>query len=298
MSENIAGYIDRSYIKGQYYRYAAVPKPVNYSGNIDEISADLLTKAMLVTRGSVGGTLPNDFGNTFLITTLQYGTNTYLQTAYVVQTGYECWEYRRIYSGAWTNWIGVDSSIASLNSGISKAQETADSANTSINSLSGDVSNLSSTVNTINNSSLPSLSNSCTSLSGRCDNLEKNTSYIFTNVQAECATSTTGSDTAVISSNSASFSRFGRVCELRLSVYRKKDCGSGGDIWVGNLGSIAGLYKPQGGPARSASFVGARCIGFEVRNDGLLTIRNASAVTLPKNNTVSVSATWIYNGTL
>ena len=80
MSENIAGYIDRSYIKGQYYRYAAAPKPVNYSGNIDEISADLLTKAMLVTRGSVGGTLPNDFGNTFLITTLQYGTNTYLQT--------------------------------------------------------------------------------------------------------------------------------------------------------------------------------------------------------------------------
>lgn len=298
MSENIAGYIDRSYIKGQYYRYAAAPKPVNYSGNIDEISADLLTKAMLVTRGSVGGTLPNEFGNTFLITTLQYGTNTYLQTAYVVQTGYECWEYRRIYSGTWTAWIGVDSSIASLNSGISKAQETADSANNNIKSLSGDVSNLSSAVSTINNSSLPGLSGRCDNLEGRCSNLEKNTSYIFTNVQDECATSTTGSDTAVISSNSASFSRFGRVCELRLSVYRKKDCTSGNNVWVGNLGSIAGLYKPQGGPVTSASFVSARCIGFSVGNDGVLTIRNASAVTLPKNNTVPVSVTWIYNGTL
>ena len=298
MSENIAGYIDRSYIKGQYYRYAAAPKPVNFSGNIDEISADLLTKAMLVTRGSVSGTLPNDFSNTFLITTLQYGTNTYLQTAYVVQAGYECWEYRRIYSGTWTNWIGVDSSIKSLDGRIQTAQDTADGAKNSISSLSGDVSDVASVVNSINQTSLPSLSNRCGNLEGRCSNLETNTSYIFTNVQAECATSTTGSDTAVISSNSASFSRFGRVCELRLSVYRKKDCGSGGDVWVGNLGSIASLYKPQGGPARSASFVGARCIGFEVRNDGLLTIRNASAVTLPKNNTVSVSATWIYNGTL
>ena len=126
MSENIAGYIGRSYIKGRYYRYAASPKPVTFTGNINEISSGLLSKAMLVTRGNVTGDLPNDSCNTFLITTVQYGSNTYLQTAYLVQTGYDCWEYRRIYSGSWSAWIGVDSAIKSLNTDIEKAQSTAD----------------------------------------------------------------------------------------------------------------------------------------------------------------------------
>ncbi len=295
MSENIAGYIDRSYIKGQYYRYAAAPKPVNYSGNIDEISADLLTKAMLVTRGSVGGTLPNEFGNTFLITTLQYGTNTYLQTAYVVQTGYECWEYRRIYSGTWTAWIGVDSSIKSLNSSIQTAQETADAANTSINSLSGDVNNLSSAVSTINNSSLPSLSGRCDNLEGRCSNLEKNTSYISTNVISECVTSTTTSANAVI--NSASFYRFGRVCELNITVQRKTQCGSGGDLWSGNLGPIAGLYKPIDSSIRCASYIGKYCAGMNIDTTGKIVVKNASTATISSGSTI-LTAVWIYSGTL
>ena len=296
MSENIAGYIDRSYIKGQYYRYAAAPKPVNYSGNIDEISADLLSKAMLVIRGSVGGTLPNEFGNTFLITTLQYGTNTYLQTAYVVQTGYECWEYRRIYSGTWTAWIGVDSSIKSLNSSIQTAQETADSANSSIKSLSEDVSNVVSTVNSINQTSLPSLSNRCGNLESRCSNLETNTSYISTTNISECVTATAQSP-AKTTIQSASFSRYGRICQLNFSVKRETTTGSAGDIWVGNLGSVAGLYKPQEAAIISGSFMSNRSIGVEVNTSGKVTIKNAESSTAPAN-TYPITSTWIYTGSL
>jgi hypothetical protein len=255
---------------------------------------------MLVTRGSVGGTLPNEFGNTFLITTLQYGTNTYLQTAYVVQTGYECWEYRRIYSGTWTAWIGVDSSIKSLNSSISKAQETADAANNSINSLSGDVSNLASTVNSINQTSLPSLSNRCGNLEGRCSNLETNTSYISTTNIPECVTSVTKEEVA--HPTVAHFSRFGRACELRLSVYRggnKSDkCGAGGWWWQGNLGSIAGLYKPGDIRATSSTFIAERALVGCVEENGLVSIKNVATTAIPKNNTAHISFTWIYNGTL
>lgn len=296
MSENIAGYIDRSYIKGQYYRYAAVPKPVNYSGNIDEISADLLTKAMLVTRGSVSGTLPNDFGNTFLITTLQYGTNTYLQTAYVVQTGYECWEYRRIYSGTWTAWIGVDSSIKSLNTSIDTAQSTADQAKSGLSSLSGDVSTIRGDVDTINNSSLPTVSNRCTNLETRCSNLETNTSFLTTTTTSECVTATTSASTCQVSS--VMFSRFGRVCQLGLYLMRKVDCGGGDDIWVGNLGSVASLYTPQDKVIRSGSFTGNKAVGTEIGINGKITVRNASSSTIAKNTGISITSTWIYTGTL
>ena len=293
MSENIAGYIDRSYIKGQYYRYAAAPKPVNYSGNIDEISADLLTKAMLVTRGSVGGTLPNDFGNTFLITTLQYGTNTYLQTAYVVQTGYECWEYRRIYSGTWTAWIGVDSSIKSLNSSISKAQETADAANNSIKSLSGDVSNLSSAVSTINNSSLPGLSGRCDNLEGRCSNLETVTSSVSTDVISECINCTTSNVTI----SYAKFSRFGRICQLNFSVKRTTACGKNGYYYNATLGSIAGLYLPVTS-VESVSYSGYTPVYSSVNTSGAVTSRNCTSSSVTLSGGVLVSLSWFYNGTL
>jgi len=163
MSENIAGYIDRSYIKGQTYRYAANPAPVVFTGNIDEISdSDLLAKGMLVVRDQAAGTLP-ETGNTFLITTVKYGNNTYLQTAYLVQTGYECWEYRRIYSNGWTSWIGVDSSINDVDlkvTGPDGAKTKAEEALAAINGsgssvgLSTRVGNLETNVSTIENTEL------------------------------------------------------------------------------------------------------------------------------------------------
>ena len=59
MPSSIAGYSSIMCIKGQYYRLAADPKPVVFTGNIDDISNedDLLRKAMKVTRNQVSGTL-------------------------------------------------------------------------------------------------------------------------------------------------------------------------------------------------------------------------------------------------
>lgn len=177
MSENIAGYIDRSYIKGQTYRYAATPAPIVFTGNIDEISDnDLLSKAMLVSRGQIsGGTLPNEFGNTFLITTVKYGNNTYLQTAYLVQSGYECWEYRRIYSSGWTEWIGVDSAIKNVDGKIQEVKDTADSANAAItgtNGINSQIDTINTSINTINNTTIPGMSTRIDGIGNRTSALE------------------------------------------------------------------------------------------------------------------------------
>ena len=113
MSDNIAGYIDRNYIKGQFYKLAGCPKPViaGSTTNIDEISDEILSKAVYAVVGqTAGGTFPNNtIGSTFLVTTVEYGNSVYLQTATAVESGSE-YTYTRIYSGGiWTTWISADS---------------------------------------------------------------------------------------------------------------------------------------------------------------------------------------------
>lgn len=175
MSDNIAGYIDKSYTKGQYYKYAASPKPVIYTGDIDSVSDDLLTKAMFVTRGQVVGTLPNNFGDSFLIETVRYGNDTYLQTAYLIQTGYDCWEYRRIYSNnQWTDWIGVDSQIKAVDDKIQSVKDTADGCNTSIQEINNQMLSLDAGFRNLS-SSLGGVSGQINSLSGRIQTVENKT---------------------------------------------------------------------------------------------------------------------------
>lgn len=176
MPDNIAGYADKTYIKGQYYRYAASPKPVVFNGNIDDIvGTDLLVKAMFVTRGEANGTFPSDFGDTFLVQTIKYGTDTYLQTAYLVQSGYDCYEYRRIYSnGNWTAWIGIDSQIAEVDTKAQDAKDTADDCAGSISTMSGQISSLNSSVNSLN-SSIGSVSGQIGSVSNRLSTVESRT---------------------------------------------------------------------------------------------------------------------------
>lgn len=173
----IAGYTDMQYIKGQYYRLAAAPKPVVYTGNIDTISEELLTKAMFVFKAQASGTFPNDFGTIFLITTVKYGNDTYLQTAYMgpESGGFESWEYRRIYSnGEWTEWIGTDSYITDVDNKIQDVKDTADGAVASIDSINGQVSNLSSSVKGLNNS-VGALSGQISSVSNRVSTVESRT---------------------------------------------------------------------------------------------------------------------------
>ena len=176
MSENIAGYIDRSCIKGQTYRYAATPKPMVFTGNIDEISdSNLLSKAMLVTKGQTsGGTLPT-IGDVFLVTTIKYGDSIYLQTAYLVQSGYECWEYRRIYSSGWTEWIGVDSKIKAVDDKVQESKDIANEAKSAIvdkGGINDQISKINSDIKTINTNKLPAIDGDITSIKGRLDTIE------------------------------------------------------------------------------------------------------------------------------
>ena len=105
MPDNIAGYIDRSYVKGSTYRYAGCPIPTVFTGNINVISEDLLVKAMVAVSGTARGDFPGTVADRFLIQTIKYGNDVYLQTA-VTSDGSE---YRRIYTegSGWTDWNSV-----------------------------------------------------------------------------------------------------------------------------------------------------------------------------------------------
>jgi hypothetical protein len=276
MSENIAGYIDRSYIKGQTYRYAATPAPIVFTGNIDEISDnDLLSKAMLVSRGQIsGGKLPNEFGNTFLITTVKYGNNTYLQTAYLVQSGYECWEYRRIYSGGWTEWIGVDSAIKNVDGKIQDVKNTADSANAAINGTNGinsKISDINTKINIINNTTIPSLSGDIDQVKGRIGDLETNTSMVPISY-------TIKKTSGAWSCSSVNAYRCGNIVYIHFPFY-----GSGAKV---NAGSNAFLGALSNGPlplygAKNASFIASGSPVLGLGSDGTVTVRiTGAAITL------------------
>ena len=108
MPDNIAGYIDRSYVKGSTYRYAGCPIPTVFTGNINVVSEDLLVKAMVAVSGTAQGDFPGTVADRFLIQTIKYGNDVYLQTA-VTSDGSE---YRRIYTegSGWTDWNSATSS--------------------------------------------------------------------------------------------------------------------------------------------------------------------------------------------
>ena len=270
MSENIAGYIDRSYIKGQTYRYAATPAPIVFTGNIDEISDnDLLSKAMLVTRGQVGGKLPNEFGNTFLITTVKYGNNTYLQTAYLVQSGYECWEYRRIYSSGWTEWIGVDSAINLVNSKIDGADQKADSALAAIsgtNGINSQISDINTKINTINNTTIPSLSGDIDQVRGRVGTLETNSSTKdISNTYTVTKTGGSWGYSSLIAK------RTGNVVAMSIifSIGKNVEVKNGSDGFIGKIdnGPLPAVYT------RLTSFYGKAIIMASFGTDGSIRVR-------------------------
>lgn len=141
MSENIAGYIDKKYVKGQYYRTAGCPKPIVFTGDIDVISDNLLVKAMFVTKGTVeGGTFPKDEVDTYLITTVEYGNATYLQTAISSSSGYE---YRRIYAGGkWSDWLEVDSKFDSIKGTLEELRTAVGRNTTDLENQGGDISSI------------------------------------------------------------------------------------------------------------------------------------------------------------
>ena len=172
MPSEIVGYATRAYIKGQYYRYAGAPKPDSFTGNIDEISEDLLVKAMYVTRSQASGTFPDNTINVYLIETIKYGNNSYLQIAYAIQQGYDCYEFKRIYSGGWTEWIAVDVAIRNVASLANSAAGTASSVAASVDKLSSTVSSLASNLSATNKS-VSTLSGTVGSLQNSVNDLNK-----------------------------------------------------------------------------------------------------------------------------
>lgn len=123
MPDTIAGYIDRSRVKGQTYRYAGCPVPTVFTGDIDVVSDDLLSKAMTVTNDGTHGTFPRQEADKYLVTTTEYGDSTYLQSAINCS---DRTEYRRIKSGTndWTQWVSVSAVVDQFNGRIGTLETT------------------------------------------------------------------------------------------------------------------------------------------------------------------------------
>lgn len=175
MSENIAGYIDRSIVKGQTYRYAGASVPTTFVGDINTITEDLLVKAMYVeNNGQSTGDFPVAVGGRFLMDTIKYGNDTYLQIAYPLDS---CIEYARIYSnGSWTKWAtsnagDIAEEVQKLRTDVN-AIHTDENNNGLLDKLTNDVRKLDSqtdpkgrvtiveqTVNTINNTFTEKINN-------------------------------------------------------------------------------------------------------------------------------------------
>lgn len=288
MPDNIAGYTNVVYVKGHRFRVAGVPKPVVFTGDIDEISDELLTKAMFVTRGQVGGTLPNDFGLTFLITTYQYGNDTYLQTAHLIQTGYECYEYRRIYSGGWTTWVGVDSAIASVDNKIQSVKDTADNCSQSIQTINTQLSSIKTDINTITGSTIPQLSGTVTSLNDRVRTLENKSALV--NVSSNyTVTKTSGA----WSFNALEAYKSGNAISMYVQFRGNNSSVSvGSNAFVGKVsgGALPVMY------ARFISYYASSAIVGDLTPDGDLTVRILGSSLNIQRNTCSISSVFFVNG--
>lgn len=289
MSENIAGYIDRSYIKGQYYKYAASPKPVVFSGNIDDISDDeLLVKTMFVTRGQVSGTLPNDFGNNFLITTVKYGDSAYLQTAYLIQTNYECYEYRRIYFGSWTDWIGVDSQIKAVDDKIQSVKDSSDRNSQNIATISSQISSINSNIQTITDSTLPGMSGTVTNLDNRVRAVENKTT--ITDISNQYEITKTGGGWTI---NSIGASKFGNVVNMNIQFK-----GSGSSVSAGS-NAFTGTISKGTLPVTTGylfSYTTTALAVCQVGYEGNVVVRIlSSSLNLAKTSTIRLTGMFFIN---
>lgn len=285
----ITGYADTISVKGYYYKLASSPKPVVFTGNIDEVSEDLLAKAMFVSRGQVLGTLPNDFGNNFLITTVKYGDDTYLQTAYLVQTNYECYEYRRIYSGSWTNWVGVDSEIKAVDNKVQSAKDTADNCYQAINGAGGintQISTINSNINTINNVTVPGISNTVNGVDSRLRTLENK--IILSDISSSYTVNKTRG--AWIFSEVKAY-RTGNT--IQMNILLKGNGSSVGNGTNGFEGTITTGPRPLILTRFLAMASGSPIIGYYDPSNNSIIVRNAgSSVTLASSSTLTCGATF------
>ena len=270
---NIVGYTDCAYIKGQYYRYAASPKPVVYTGNINTISEDLLVKTMLVTRGNVSGTLPNDTCNTFLISTVKYGTDVYLQTAYLVQENFNCYEYKRIYNGGWTDWIGVESSIDDVRNSMSGFSDSIRAINNDLTGLNRSVSSLNSGYTTLVNSTLPGISSTANNAASTASTL--NAKMALTDISSDYTVTRTGGDSKW-SFSSVEALKAGNIIDIQMTFHMSSSSSSnswsaGTNLFKGTLASKTGKLPIHS--ARLFSYYGSTILICNIDPNGEITLR-------------------------
>ena len=292
---NIAGYADHAYVKGQYYKYAAAPMPIVFTGDIDDVSNPdtLLIRAALVNRGQVTGTLPNTAGTSFLITTVQYGTDehpVYLQTAYQNQTGFEGREYKRIYNDAWSEWIGVEDSIQSVADTVSSVSNTASSAASGVSSLNTTVSGLQRDLNDVKNTTLPGISRSVDSVSTKVTAIDKRTT--LTDVSTSYAINKTSGKWTLGVTN---VRQLGNCVYMSLTFNHRKndDVDAGQNGFVGTV-TAPDRLKPLFTPCL-IGFWGGAIIMCEVPNDGNLQVRVLAGNIHPRtDNPVPIIVTGMF----
>lgn len=294
MPETVDRYADKAYVKGQYYRYAAAPKPFVFTGNIDTVSDELLVRAMFVTRDQVSGTLPEGAINNFLIETIRYGNDTYLQTAYAIQAGFDCYEYRRIYSGAWTEWVGVDSAIAGA---VTKADNAVTAANEVSQAITGkggineQISGINRSLTSMG-SSITGISNDVSSLSGSVRTL--NTKTTITDISNSYIVEKTGGDSK-FSFGSIEASKVGNVVSMKFIIHMSSSSSSntwsvGTNLFKGKINS--GSLPTQA--VRLISYYGPSILLCNIEANGDITVRVFGSALTIGNRSDDISHTGVF----
>lgn len=285
MPDNIAGYIDRSYVKGSTYKYAADPIPTVFTGNIDIISDDLLVKAMLVVNNGANGTFPTATSGTYLIRTIEYGNAILLQSAVDFGTSIE---YRRINSnGAWTDWVSANDEVAGIENSIT-------SINTTLDGYTSKIGNLETKVTTLSNDSAVAktdLSNHET----RIRSLESKVigSQTSTNI-LDCIANNSYSRSTV---TSCYFTRVGAICSLTLAIKTKTSITSGSNILSVAPGPLVEQYWPPY-IVYGNGYYGNNSvpISFTTPNNiKTIIVRNAGSDTINTGANMQTNVIWTYS---
>lgn len=291
MPSEIVGYATRAYVKGQYYRYAGAPKPDSFTGNIDDVNEDLLVKAMYVTRSQASGTFPDDTINAYLIETVKYGNSSYLQIAYVIQQGYDCYEYKRIYSGGWTEWVGVDSSIANAARLANSAASAASSAANSVSGLSGQLNTLKNNVSSLSNN-VTALSNTVTSLNTSVTSLNSKTT--MQDISNSYTVEKTGGDSK-FSFGSIEANKVGNIVSMRFTIHMSS--GSSSNTWSVGTNLFKGKINNGSLPIQSIrliSYYGSSIILCNIGADGDVTVRVFGSALTIGNRSDDISNTGLF----
>ena len=221
MSDTISGYIDRSYVKGLTYKYGGCPIPTVFTGNINDISDNLLGKAIyVINNGTENGTFPNATSGTYLITTYEYGNAMVLQSCVDIGSNIE---YNRIYqNGAWTEWKSASSDVTNIQNqltGTNGIVPRLDRAEGNISTLQDTVNGTSTEQGLVGKVNI--INTNLTSYNSRIENLENNSlKQIVSTKLSDCVEtrpdgSATGPKYEVVSGY---FAKVGFMCSLTLTI--------------------------------------------------------------------------------